>query len=220
MKLAKMLAGIVAATVLAAACDGATSTASRAAGTAAPAGGPSLDFGSTASVVVHCPPNLQNVQSGECVAYGVDAHGRYTTGSGAAWSTSTSWLVSVNSGGIVTAATTGVGTATVSATIGGITGSANIPIRYIETLAVAVNGQSPIKANNYCVYAASASGGSGSYTYSWSAPSPAVGTASGGEWIGKSPADFTLSVTVSDGFTSVTNSRNVTISSGAGTCPL
>ena len=84
MKIGRML--FAAALVLAAGCDSATSS-SRAAEKAAPAGGPSLDFGSTASVAVHCPATLQNVQSAECVAYGYDANGRYTTSSGATWST-------------------------------------------------------------------------------------------------------------------------------------
>jgi hypothetical protein len=217
MKIAKML--FAAALVAAAGCDSAT-TSSRATETAAPAGGPSMDFGSTASVAVHCPTTLQNVQSAECVAYGYDANGRYTTSSGVTWSTSTSSLTSINSSGIVTAATTGAGTATVSATIGGITGSTNIAIRYVESLAVSVTGQDPIKANNYCVYAPVASGGSGNYTYSWSATSPATGTQSGNEWVGKSSANFTLTVTVSDGYTTAQGSKNVTISSGASTCPL
>ena len=107
-----------------------------------------------------------------------------------------------------------------SATIGGITGSTNIVIRHIDALAVSVTGQTPIKPNVYCVYAASASGGSGNYTYSWSATSPAIGTPSGGEWIGKSSADFTLTVTVSDGYTTAQGSKSVTISSSASTCPL
>lgn len=217
MNLAKML--FAATLVLAAGCDSAT-TSSRATETATPGGGPSMDFGSTASVSVHCPTTLQNVQSVECAAFGYDANGRFTSSTVSSWSTSTSSLVSVNSSGVVTAATTGAGTATVSATIGGITGSTNIAIRYVESLAVTVSGQSPIKANNYCVYAPVASGGSGNYTYSWGATSPATGTQSGNEWIGKSSSDFTLTVTVSDGYTTAQGSKNVTISSGATTCPL
>lgn len=217
MKIAKVL--FAATFLLAAGCDGGA-TAPGAAEKSLPVGGPSLDFGTTASVAVHCPTTLQNVQSVECVAFGYDANGRFTGSTVSSWSTSTSALVSVNSSGIVQAATTGTGTATVSATVSGVTGSTNIVIRDVNTLAVSINGQSPIKANNYCVYAASASGGSGNYTYSWSATSPATGTQSGGEWIGKSSGDFTLSVTVSDGYTSVTGNKNVTISSGASTCPL
>ena len=217
MNLGKLL--FAATLVLAAGCDSATSSP-RAADRAAPAGGPSLDVGTTASVTVHCPTTLQNVQSAECVAYGYDANGRYTTSSGATWSTSTSSLISVNSSGVATAATTGAGTATVSATIGGYTGSTNIVIRYVETLAVSVTGQDPVKPNLYCVYAASASGGSGNYTYTWSATSPAVGAAGGAEWVGKSASSFTLSVTVSDGYTTATGSKSVTVSSGAASCPL
>lgn len=219
MKIAKLLSAVLAALVVAAACDSATST-SRAAEKATPAGGPSLDFGSTASVSVHCPTTLQNVQSVECVAFGYDANGRFTSSTVSSWSTSTSTLVSVNSSGIVQAASTGTGTATVSATIGGITGSANIVIRNIGALSVSIGGQSTIRPNEYCVYWAVPSGGSGNYTYSWSAGSPAVGTASGGEWVGKSSGNFTLSLTVSDGYTSASANKSVTVSSGAMVCPL
>jgi hypothetical protein len=219
MKIAKLLSAVLAATVVAAACDSATTT-SRAAEKATPAGGPSLDFGSTASVAVHCPTTLQNVQSVECVAFGYDANGRFTSSTVSSWSTSTSALVSVNSSGIVQAATTGTGTATVSATIGGITGSANIVIRNIDALSVSIGGQNPVKPSTYCVFPAIASGGSGNYTYSWSATSPAVGASSGAEWIGSSSANYTLSVTVSDGYTSASANKSVTVSSGAMVCPL
>jgi hypothetical protein len=217
MKITRIL--FAATLVLAAGCDSAT-TSTRAAEKAAPADGPSLDFGTTASVAVHCPTTLQNVQSVECVAFGYDANGRFTGSTVSSWSTSTSALVSVNSSGVVQAATTGTGTATVSATIGGITGSANIVIRNIDALSVSIGGQNPVKPGTYCVFPAIASGGSGSYTYSWSATSPAVGTSSGGEWIGSSSGNYTLSVTVSDGYTSASANKSVTVSSGATVCPL
>lgn len=218
MKATKMLAGFVAAVVLAAACDSATTTP-RAAEKATPAGGPSLTYGATASVTVRCPSNLENSQSGQCVAHGYDSQGRFTTSSGATWSTSTSSLISVSSG-LATAAASGIGTATVSATIGGITGSTSITIRSSADLSVSIQGESSVRPNVDCAFWANAAGGTGSYSYSWSATSPATGSANGGEWVGRSSSSYTLSVTVSDGVSSVSANKSVTVSSGAFVCPL
>lgn len=220
MKVAKTLAGLITAIVLVAACDGGGTTSPRAADRAAPGGGPSLTYGPTASVTVRCPSNQENSQSGQCVAHGYDAQGRFTTSSGATWSTSTSSLVSVSSGGLVTAAASGTGTATVSAVISGITGSTNITIRNSAALSVSIEGPSSVRPNVDCAFWANATGGTGSYSYSWSAGSPATGSATGGEWVGRSSGNYTLSVTVSDGVSTANASKNVTVSSGAFVCPL
>ncbi|HLM68649.1 MAG TPA: Ig-like domain-containing protein [Longimicrobium sp.] len=175
----------------ASACDGGGITQARAG-----SGGALLFAGPTASVTVTCPTPLEAGYGGQCVAYGYDASGIFTSSSASSWWSSNSSVVSVSSSGYITAA--GIGTATIYATVDGITGSRTVQVT--SPLTVSINGSSTAESGDYqCYFWATASGGTGTgYTYNWSVSGGGWGSASGDSWTGGGTSDFTLYVTVTD----------------------
>lgn len=187
----RFLSALAVLALAAAACDGGGITQARTG-----AEGPLLFAGPTASVTVTCPTPLEVGYGGQCVAYGYDANGLFTNSSSSGWSSSNSSKVSVSSSGYITA--NAVGSASISASVDGITGSRTVTVT--SPLTVTISGSSTAHSGDYeCFFWASASGGTGSgYSYSWSVSGGGWGTPSGDTWTGGGTSDFTLSVTVTD----------------------
>lgn len=210
--------GMLAMAALAAGCGERGVTSANDARGAAPRG-PRLTVGPTTSVTVACPTKLETSTSGPCVAFGYDSNGKFASSTVTSWTSSNTSVATV-SGGTVSAV--GAGTATISATVGGVTGSTSVTVVSAGgTLTVSISGQSPIRSNMLCPYFANVSGGNGSYSYSWSQTTGTGSDAGGGEYDAKSTSTFTLTVNVSDtnGATG-SASKTVTISSGAFVCPI
>lgn len=196
MKSLTLAASAVLAALALAACDNAVEP--RAAGTGggrAPAG-PLGSVGATATVVVTCPAKMQQSQSAPCIAYGRDSHGFFTSSTVTSWASTNTTYATVTSGGVVTAGSPG--TATIQATIGGVTGSTTITVRTASDPTVSVLGSYVIKPNTACSWTADGSGGTGPYTFGFSATSPSTGSQSGDTWTGQSSSTFTLTVTATD----------------------
>lgn len=214
MRATRIVGWCVAAAVAVAACDGLKSTGSSEAREkhVEPAG-PSLAVGSPNTVGVHCPAKMETGQSATCAAFAYDNKGYYSPGT-VTWSGATSGVVSP----------TAWGTHSVSATIGGITGSTGITVGDTQNPVVAISAPSSIPPGSTgCFWTAYVTNhGKPNYTYTWSATG-ATGTASGSDWtLTSTPSSsFTLSVTATDvdGRTGST-SKTISISSQAFQCPI
>lgn len=182
---------LVVLALAASACDGGGITQARIGSE-----GALLFVGPTASVTVTCPTPLEVGYGGQCVAHGYDSNGLFTSSSASSWSSSNTSRVSVSSSGYITAGSTG--TATIYATVDGITGSRVVTVT--SPLSVTIHGSSTAESGDYqCYFWATASGGTGSgYSYSWSVTGGGWGTPGGSTWTGGGTSDFTLQVTVTD----------------------
>lgn len=180
-------------------------------------GSPRLTVGPTTHVVVSCPANLVDGQSGQCSAAGYDASDQFT-GSTATWSTPTPSVNGVSSTGVATALHLAQGTALVDATIEGVLGEASISVS-LSDLAVSISGNSPVKPKVDCVWWASVSGGNTSYGYAWSNTGTS-GTSTTSEFTTQGAKNFTIDLTVTDALgTWRSTSRTISVSSMAGICP-
>jgi hypothetical protein len=195
MRSLTLLAGAALAVLAAASCDNAVDAGRPRGGPADPAK-PRFSVGATATVVVTCPTKMQTNQSAPCVAYGRDSHGFFTSSTVTTWASTNTTYATITSGGVVTAGSPG--TATIQATIGGVTGSTTITARSSTDPSVTLFGSLVIKPNTSCTWTADGSGGTGPYTYSFSATSPATGSQSGADWTGQSSSTFNLTATVTD----------------------
>lgn len=173
------------------ACDGGGITQARIG-----SDGALLLLGPTATVTVTCPTPLEVGSGGQCVAYGYDSNGFFTNSSSSSWASSNSSKVSVSSSGYITA--NAIGTANISASVDGITGSRTVTVT--SPLTVTIYGSDSAESGDYqCYFWAVASGGTGSgYTYSWYTTGGGWGSGSGSSWTGGGTSDFTLHVTVTD----------------------
>jgi hypothetical protein len=201
MKMQKLAAALALAALVAAACDNAVESSQKdGKSPVAPPNGPSLSVGPTAQVQVHCPPKVQAYTGGQCYALGQDSLGFYTSHSVSTWSSSSISILVVTSTGQLMGQNPG--TATVYATINGVTGSTTVPVRTDTDPTVAIDGMPVIQPNVSCAYTAIPSGGTGPFTYTWSVTSgTASGTASGDTWTGGSSvanASFVLKVVATD----------------------
>ena len=179
---------------------------------------PHLTVGPTVSVVVSCPANFVDGQSGQCSAAGYDSNGAFT-GSTASWSTTTPTVVSVSGSGVATALHLASGTGVVNATIGGVTGSASIGVT-LSDLAVGIGGPSSIRPSTQCYWWADVSGGTSPFGYSWSRTG-GYETSTTSELYAQSASSFTVNLTVTDALgTWRSASKAVTVSSGARVCPI
>ncbi|WP_420126771.1 hypothetical protein [Longimicrobium sp.] len=191
MSIYKFVAAVVLATLVAAACDN-TMESSQKDGSAVlpPRTGLSLSVGPTSQVAVHCPPKVQAYTGGQCYAFGLDSLGFYTSHSVSTWSSSSISTLVVSSTGQLMGQNPG--TATIYATVDGVTGSTSVPVRTGTDLTVAIDGMPVIQPNVQCSYTAVPTGGTAPYTYTWSIVSgSATGSASGDTWTGSSSATGT-----------------------------
>ena len=178
---------------------------------------PRLTVGPTVSVIVSCPSNLLDGQSGQCSAAGYDSNGQFT-GSTATWSTTTSSVLGVSSSGVATAVHLATGTGNVSATIGGVTGQTSITVTQSD-LAISIGGPTSIRPNALCYWWANVTGGTAGYTYSWS-QSPGSATSTTSDFYAQGSSSFTVYLTVRDALgTWRSTSQPITVSSSARVCP-
>jgi len=190
-------AGAVLAALAISACDNAVE--SRAADTGSKPAGPNFTIGPTATVQVICP-KVQVSGSGQCAAFALDSLGFFVSSSVSSWTSSDiNKAVITSTGSVLPVA---VGSVTITATIGGVSGTATLLVRSSSDVSVSIDGSPVIKPNTACAYTATASGGAGPYTYSWSiASGSATGSASGDTWTGQSSAtgtSFVLRVVATD----------------------
>jgi len=212
MRINRRWIALAAVVAVAAGCNerGVTSAGERA---GAMPNAPRRTVGPTATVSVACPTKLERGTTGPCLAFGYDAAGKYASSTVTSWASSNTSVATV-SGGTVTAVA--VGSATISATINGHTGSTTVTVA--PQLAVTIDGSSPVKPNASCAYWATVSGGTAPYSYSWS---QSAGSGSGylSDYQATSSVAYTLTLTVTDanGATGI-GIKNVAISSTAPNC--
>lgn len=176
---------------------------------------PRLDVGPTTHVTVACPTQMDNGTSGTCTAFGYDANNLFTNSNVSSWSSSNTGVITITSGGAVTAV--GAGTSTITAVIDGVSGTTSISVP--APMTVTIGGPSRIKPNTTCYWWANVSGGTAPYTYSWSGGT--MVSVSDADYWAKSAASFSLGVTVTDSNShSVFVSKSVTVSSTAAACPV
>ncbi|HEU4558733.1 MAG TPA: hypothetical protein VFS20_12825 [Longimicrobium sp.] len=196
MKSLTLMAGAALATLVVG-CDNAVEPRSGSGGGRTVPGGPNMSVGATSTVVVTCPAKMQTSQSAPCVAYGRDSNGFFTSSTVTSWASTNTTYATITSGGVVTAGSPG--TATIQATIGGVTGNTTIAVRTsTDPTPQLILGSYAIKPNVTCSWTADGTGGTGPYTFSFSPTSPATGSQSGDTWTGSSSSTFTLNVTVTD----------------------
>lgn len=201
MRMHRLVAGLALATLVAAACDNAMDSQQKDGNARiGPADGPSLSVGPTSQVQVLCPAKVQTGTGGQCYAFGLDSLGFYASHTVSAWSSSSiSTLVVSSSGQLLGQA---AGTATIYATVSGVTGSTSVAVRTQTDPTVSIDGSPVIKPNVSCAFTAIPSGGTAPFTYTWSITSgSASGSASGDTWTGSSSvsgASFVLKVVATD----------------------
>lgn len=121
--------------------------------------------GPTDTVVVACPANLVDGETGPCVAYGYDAMGIFTT-SDASWATTTPSIISTTettSGADVAANHLAQGTGVVRATIEGVLGEADIGVS-LSTLSISIAGEDEVEPNTQCMWWAQVTGGTPAFS--------------------------------------------------------
>lgn len=157
---------------------------------------PRLTAEPTSRVTVACPTNLVISTSGRCMAFGFDSSGKFSISTVTSWTSSNTSVATV-SGSTISAVA--AGTATISATVGGVRGSTSVTVVPASggTLTVSISGPTEIRPNLYCSFFAAASGGTGTYTYSWTHSADA-GIAFENELTAKSYSTFSMTVNVSD----------------------
>lgn len=176
---------------------------------------PRLDVGPTTHVTVACPTAMDVSTSGTCTAFGYDANNLFTNSSVSSWSSSNTGVITITSGGGVTAV--GSGTSTITAVIDGVSGTTSISVP--APLSVSIGGPSSIRSNTTCYWWANVTGGTGTLSYSWSGGTTISAVDS--EYYARSSSNFTVRVTVSDSNGhSASASKAVTVSSSAGICPV
>lgn len=169
------------------------------------------------TVSVTCPDTIMVGQTAQCIHYAYDQNNSFVSGTTATWGTSTPSLISVSSGGSITGLA--VGSASVQATSGGVTGYKSVYVKPGISISLA-DGPGEVQRYDTCTWRAGVSGGAWPYSYSWSATS-ASGTAYTYEWTGFtiSSLGFTLKVTVTDANgVKATQSRWITTSTSAPLC--
>ncbi len=114
------------------------------------------------SSIVTCPDTISVGQTAQCVAYFYDQNNNLVTTS-PTWSSGTPSLASVSSSGQVTGVA--VGSASVQATAGGVTGTRSVYVK--PGLTVGISGPSTVRRFTSCTWTRSASGGTAPYTYAW-----------------------------------------------------
>ncbi|HEX9937827.1 MAG TPA: hypothetical protein VGB15_11920 [Longimicrobium sp.] len=115
------------------------------------------------SGTVTCPDTISVGQTAQCVAYFYDHNNNLIASATPTWSTTTGTLVSVNGSGQATGLA--VGSATVQASYGGVTGNKNVYVK--PGLTVTISPPSTVRRFTSCTWYKSVSGGTAPYTYYW-----------------------------------------------------
>lgn len=178
--------------------------------------GPLL-VGSTASVEVDCPDQMEKGTSGTCNAFGEDSAGTYTNSNESSWSSSNTSVATITSTGAISAV--GEGTAAISAVIDGVTGSTTVTV-VAPPLTVSISGPSNVKPDTRCEWLASVSGGTAPYTADWSGGTSIYEDESMYlAWTSSSNYSVTVQITDAAGRTA-SDSHSVNVSSNAPACIL
>lgn len=114
--------------------------------------------------VTPTPATVTRYYTRQLTAKGYDQYGAQMSGLSFSWSSSNTSVATVNSSGSVYGAN--VGSATITATSGGKSGSATVDV-VLPSISTGISGPSTVQRNTMYTYTASASGGTGSYTYQW-----------------------------------------------------
>lgn len=171
---------------------------------------------------VQVSPSTLSLTAGQTAQLGATARnaaGGTITGRQFNWLSSDTTVATVTSAAGVTARA--VGTASITATVDGVVGSASVQVSAPAPAftAVSIAGPVTIRAGATCLWVASTSGGSG-FSYQWTRNGSIVGTNASDVTLTESGGGtFTLAVSATDN-TGVTRStsRQVSVSSSAGVC--
>jgi len=149
---------------------------------------------------VTCPDTISVGQSAQCTAYFYDEN-HNLVGTTPTWGTNTATLDSVSATGVVKGLA--VGTAEVHATSAGVTGSKNVYVK--AGISASIEGESPVRKFDPCVWQTNASGGTPPYSYSWQINGAAGSVTDNvfeGYLVGSS-AIYTVTITDANGVTKV-----------------
>jgi hypothetical protein len=163
---------------------------------------------------VTCPDTVSVGQNAQCTAYFYDENHNLVSTT-PTWSSTNTSALTVNTTGLISGV--GIGSATVQATAGGVTGTHSVYVK--AGLTVSIGGPSPVRKFDTCDWIAYVSGGTAPYSYSWSVGS-AAGTPTDDYWEGYligSEATFSVTVTDANGVQK-TVSRNILGSPSAPLC--
>ena len=158
-------------------------------------------------------------QTAQLTATAYNAVGGTISGRQFSWLSTDTTIATASSAGLVTAR--GAGTASITATVDAIVGSASVQVSAPSPAftAVTIVGPATIRVGATCTWLASTSGGSG-FSYQWTRNGSFEGTNEAEVTMTESGGGtFTLSVTATDnsGVTRMA-SRTVSVSSSAGVC--
>jgi hypothetical protein len=118
----------------------------------------------TSVAVTPNPASVSRYYTRQLTAKGYDQYGAQMSGLSFTWSSSNTAVATVNSSGLVYGAA--VGSATITATSGGKSGSATVNV-VLPSVSAGISGPSSIQRNTTYQFTGSASGGTAPYTYQW-----------------------------------------------------
>lgn len=118
----------------------------------------------TSVSVTPTPTSVNRYHTRQLTAKGYDQYGVQMNGLSFIWSSSSTAVATVNSSGLAYGVS--VGSASISASSGGVSGSASLSVT-VPALSTGISGPSSVPRNQSATYTASASGGTGAYTYEW-----------------------------------------------------
>src|SRR5215213_9492693 len=154
-------------------------------------------------------------QSAGFTARVYDQYGNQMSGQTVTWSSSNTSVATVGSSGYAQGVS--LGSATITATAGGVSGTAGVSV--VSGFFVGISGPDVVDANQSCTWYADVSGGAGPYSYSWYAwPADGSSLYEPSSWTGSSSASsFTIDLTVTDANgVSVSASKQVSTNSTSG----
>lgn len=167
------------------------------------------------SGTVTCPDTISVGQTVQCVAYFYDHNNNLIASATPTWSTTTGTLVSVSGSGQATGLA--VGSATVQASYGGVTGNKNVYVK--PGLTVTISPPSTVRRFTSCTWYKSVSGGTAPYTYYWEIDGGS-GTSTGATFTAdviSASADIYLTVTDANGVQK-TVTKHINTSTSAPLC--
>lgn len=165
---------------------------------------------------VTCPDTIAVGQTAQCVAYFYDENNNLVSNAAVTWSTTTGTLISVNSSGQATGLA--VGSASITATAGGVAVSRNVYVK--PGLTVTISPPSTVRRFTSCTWFKSVTGGTAPYTYSWEIEGGSVASAGSTltATVISAAADIYLTVTDANGVQK-TVTRHIATNTTAALCP-